>query len=174
MIETLFGEVEIKDGKATEVPKQAVSQCCVCGKGLSDPTSVSLGIGPVCRAKYKNIQIRDGRGQKDMFSNGADYDWGTKDNILWITDLNKGNVSVTNDIENVVKEIGTAMGGLDAIKKCKAIIYRDSMGVWDGVRIKKEIGERPVVEIYPVHTKDFEKALEYVTTGKEKGAVYER
>ena len=46
-----------------------------------------------------------------------------------IEDLNLGNISVTNDIENVINDICT-------VEKVKAeqfmIVYKDSTGQWDG------------------------------------------
>jgi hypothetical protein len=65
---------------------------------------------------------------------GADYAYIIRPHhghkYIEITDLNKGNMSVTNDIENVVKAI---------IKKETIdvttdffIIYKDSDGFWDG------------------------------------------
>lgn len=56
-----------------------------------------------------------------IFSGGRD--------IISITDLNKGNMSVTNDIENVVKDI---FDNLQTFPNNCLIIYRDSRGVWDG------------------------------------------
>lgn len=48
--------------------------------------------------------------------------------IIGIIDLDKG-TSVTNDIENVVEEIGEAED-IDP-KEC-LIVYRDSFELWDG------------------------------------------
>lgn len=49
--------------------------------------------------------------------------------ILLIRDQDSGNVSVTNDIENVVADIA-AHEGINLYEHL--IIYRDSMGMWDG------------------------------------------
>jgi len=49
--------------------------------------------------------------------------------ILLIRDQTLGNMSVTNDIENVVGDIGTHEG-IDPTEHM--IIYRDSEGNWDG------------------------------------------
>jgi hypothetical protein len=49
--------------------------------------------------------------------------------ILLIWDQNAGNMSVTNDIENVVANIA-AYEGINPISYL--IIYRDSEGNWDG------------------------------------------
>lgn len=49
--------------------------------------------------------------------------------ILVIEDLNLGNMSVTNDIENVVKDIQQ----LEHINPSeRLIVYSDSEGCWDG------------------------------------------
>jgi len=49
--------------------------------------------------------------------------------VLTISDLNLGNVSVTNDIENVVKDI-------EVMEKINAdefvVVYKDSDDIWDG------------------------------------------
>ena len=64
----------------------------------------------------------------------ADYDYqltkyNNKIDVLAIEDLNLGNVSVTNDIENVVADISR-------LEKLKAedymIVFKDSTGHWDG------------------------------------------
>ncbi|MBO0931910.1 hypothetical protein [Fibrella aquatilis] len=61
----------------------------------------------------------------------ADYTYTVEGNIIVITDLDLGNKSVTNDIENVLAEIRTELGELAGY----AVIYRDSLGRWDGVRL---------------------------------------
>lgn len=50
-------------------------------------------------------------------------------NIIKIEDLNLGNKSITNDIENVVAEIAR----LEKIDPAQyMIVYKDSEGTWDG------------------------------------------
>lgn len=49
--------------------------------------------------------------------------------VIKIEDLNLGNMSVTNDIENVVRDIET-MEKIDASKHI--IVYKDSDEMWDG------------------------------------------
>ena len=64
----------------------------------------------------------------------ADYDYRVgkykqKVDVITIKDLDLGNVSVTNDIENVIAEICR----LEKIDKEQfMIVYRDSSGQWDG------------------------------------------
>ena len=60
----------------------------------------------------------------------ADYTYTIERGVICVVDLDKGNRSVTNDIENVLAEI--------AIKEGRSIIntpviYRDSDMVWDAV-----------------------------------------
>ena len=58
----------------------------------------------------------------------SDYNWGIKEGILVIEDLNLGRMSVTNNAEGVINEIysqiGAQLHNLD-------IIYKDSEGIWD-------------------------------------------
>lgn len=61
----------------------------------------------------------------------ANYTYSVEDNIIAIIDLDLGNKSVTNDIDNVIDDIRTELGGLSGY----CVIYRDSMGRWDGVRL---------------------------------------
>jgi hypothetical protein len=56
----------------------------------------------------------------------ADFDFFYYKNILCIIDLNQGNMSVTNCIEDIVEY---ACGGFSIPKY---IIYRDSDKYWDG------------------------------------------
>jgi len=52
-----------------------------------------------------------------------------KVDCIVIEDLNMGSISVTNDIENVIKEICSA----EKIDKEQfMIVYKDSTGQWDG------------------------------------------
>ena len=63
--------------------------------------------------------------------------------------LNQGSESVTNDIENVLDDIRTEIGDLAGY----ALIYRDSMGRWDGVRL---VGSS--IEFYALNEIDREQA----------------
>lgn len=62
----------------------------------------------------------------------AEYTYTIENGILCIVDLDKGNRSVTNDIENVLADIEAAEGKLDDLK---GIIYKDSMSIWSRVLI---------------------------------------
>lgn len=55
----------------------------------------------------------------------ADYDYRIWDATMYIIDLDLGNKSLTNDIENVVAEIQdrTKQSGMP-------VVYRDSLGEW--------------------------------------------
>jgi hypothetical protein len=62
----------------------------------------------------------------------SDYSAELESGVLRITDLNIGGMSVTNDIERVIREMRSAGIDVDGTP----IIYRDSDGRWDGVRTK--------------------------------------
>ncbi len=61
----------------------------------------------------------------------ADYTYTIEGNIIAIVDLDQGSKSVTNDMENVLADIQAELGDLAGYM----VIYRDSLGCWDGVRL---------------------------------------
>lgn len=61
----------------------------------------------------------------------ADYTYTVEGNVIAIVDLDLGNRSVTNDIEYILNDIRSEMGDLAGY----SVIYRDSIGRWDGVRL---------------------------------------
>ena len=79
----------------------------------------------------------------------ADYTYTVEGSIIAIIDLDQGSKSVTNDIENVLDDIRAEIGDLAGY----AVIYRDSMGRWDGVRL---IGSS--IEFYALNETDGERA----------------
>ena len=64
----------------------------------------------------------------------AEFIWGldADTGVLIILDLDRGSRSVTNDAENVLTTIREHMGA-DAFDALSAIIYRDSMRMFDGL-----------------------------------------
>src|SRR5215831_6593545 len=60
----------------------------------------------------------------------ADFRYSMSPDVIAITDLDLGKKSVTNDIENVLRKIEYWHQGSIATFR---IMYRDSLGVWDGV-----------------------------------------
>ena len=60
----------------------------------------------------------------------ADFTYSMSTDVITITDLDLGNRSVTNDIENVLRKIEYWHQGSIATLR---IMYRDSLGVWDRV-----------------------------------------
>lgn len=84
----------------------------------------------------------------------ADYTYTVAGNVIAIIDLDQGSKSrsagaVTNDMENVLDEISAELGGLAGY----SVIYRDSMGRWDGVRL-----ERGVAAFYSLNETNPERA----------------
>jgi len=79
----------------------------------------------------------------------ADYTYTVEGSVIAIIDLDQGSKSLTNDMENVLADIRAKIGDLAGY----AVIYRDSMGRWDGVRL-----ERGVVEFYSLNETDPERA----------------
>lgn len=79
----------------------------------------------------------------------ADYTYTVDGNVITIVDLDQGSKSVTNDMDNVLDDIRSELGDLAGY----AVIYRDSMGRWDGVRL---VGRS--VEFYSLNETDPERA----------------
>jgi len=82
----------------------------------------------------------------------SDYTYTVRGNVIAIIDLNRGSRSVTTDIENILDDIRRA---LDRDLSGYAVIYRDSMGNWDGVRID----DKGLVEFYALRETEQEKAV---------------
>jgi hypothetical protein len=61
----------------------------------------------------------------------ADFTYSMAGNVISIVDLDQGNRSVTNDVENVLRKIEHYHQGSIAGFR---IMYRDSMGFWDGIQ----------------------------------------
>jgi hypothetical protein len=79
----------------------------------------------------------------------ADYTYTVEGSVIAIVDLDQGSKSLTNDMDNVLADIGAELGDLAGY----AVIYRDSMGRWDGVRL---IGR--AVAFYSLNETDPERA----------------
>lgn len=84
----------------------------------------------------------------------SDYIYFIKGKVLIIEDSDLGNLSVTNDIQNVLTAIKKDLEFLP-----ETIIYRDSEGNFDGVDHDKG----KFIKFYPVNESDLEKALEKVS-----------
>jgi len=84
-----------------------MASCNICGKPLTDPISIELGIGPVCYVK-KKLQEAMSRNE-NLFANRAEYDYGTSDGVLWIRDRG-GYTAVNNLMEHLRAGILQEMG----------------------------------------------------------------
>ena len=62
----------------------------------------------------------------------ADYTYSIEGNVIAIIDLCLGGRSVSDDIETVLREISRA---LNSDLSGYALVYRDSHGNWDGIRV---------------------------------------
>lgn len=120
------------------------TSCIKCSRPLSDPISVELGMGPICRIAAKCSTIN----RENLFSMRAIYSWGFlrptdpkhHHSIIWIKDDCDQNEakSVTNDMDNVLKEIADKVYDIDHSLSIMnfLVMYCDSLGVWDGITVK--------------------------------------
>jgi len=95
----------------------------------------------------------------------SSYDFGFDDGILWLEDLD-GDKSLTNDMENVLGKISLQQKiPLDQLAHMK-ILYKDSMGTWDGVKVHilksdffaLESVEIESIEFFSINETDYELA----------------
>jgi hypothetical protein len=84
--------------------------------------------------------------------NRADYTYKIDGYSLAIEDLNLGNMSVTNDIENVLATIAKKE---NLSLSDYQIMYCDSEGIWDGVDY-----DNGKVSFFPISENEYEKARE--------------
>lgn len=119
-----------------------MTNCMCCGRELSDPRSVELGIGPICAMSRKTREKdkRDG----NMFGHRAQYSWGIDGNVLWLKDDGTECRSLTNDLENCLTEIAGELKGGKTLLDYR-IIYRDSTSIWDAVRVTELKGVTDLV-----------------------------
>lgn len=102
--------------------------CRCCGKPLTDPVSIELGIGPVCQMKRKHEDAND---MNQSLFPAAVYGVRLDGVVLAITDQDRGR-TVTNDVRNVIAELRRDGYDVDQLR----IMYCDTDGVWDGIATK--------------------------------------
>lgn len=146
---------------------KAGDSCRVCGRQLKNPESRDRGVGPVCGGGFKkSIRKRKDKETLDMFN--AEFEYRFRDKVLVIYDLNRGARSVTNDMENVLKNISKENPGRE-IDSRTLIVYQDSMGRFDGVKWLKSqdraefialqvLTEKEAIAKIIQHAKDIKKA----------------
>jgi len=129
------------------------------------------GFGPVCWVKMG----RKENPQMSLFddqANRSDFDhrftlWdegNTVKTVLVITDLNRGGMSVTNNMEAVLQNIAEQEGfDLEYVARAR-IIYKDSDGVWDGVELDPN-GQCSFYPLAPRKITDEKEAIELARKG---------
>lgn len=142
----------------------ASNKCRICGKPLTDPISVEVEIGPVCRIMAKNKASKDDS-CLTLFHKEPNFDYGFDENdlLLYIEDCNKEDgMSVTNAINYI----------LNGIKRWEEltelphfIMYRDSMGIWDGISYNNGS-----ISFYSINERNYSKAKQ-VCLSKKQGAI---
>lgn len=105
--------------------------CRVCGKPLTDPVSLRLEIGPVCRIRLKLLEAENVT--RNLFSSTADYSRELHGNVVCVIDHDNGR-SVTNDVDNVLAGIAAEVTDL----RSHRVIYRDTAGIWDEIVLNED------------------------------------
>ncbi len=102
------------------------ARCRRCHRALSNPAAVAAGIGPICAAK-ESAELFN-RAPRPFGVVRAQYlVRRVTPEAVWIEDVGRECISVTNDAEAVVDALAAEYGD-------RRIIYRDSMGAWDELR----------------------------------------
>ena len=105
--------------------------CGKCQRTLKNPKSMERGYGPLCWGKVSKDRKADDDRNQAMRS---DFTYHTREingtSVLVIIDLDQGGMSVTNNVEAVVKSIAAELG---PVVYRMPIIYKDSMGIYDGI-----------------------------------------
>jgi hypothetical protein len=90
---------------------------------------------------------------------------GTVKSVIVITDLNRGRMSVTNNMEAVLQHIADEEGFEISSITGARIIYRDSEGIWDGVEIDPD-GQVSFYPLAPEKITDENLAIDLAGKGK--------
>lgn len=120
-----------------------MARCSECGRPLTDPESVRLGIGPVCREALGPMGVMAVLSKRKNETENllSSYSVSQVDDVLVIKDLNRGGRSLTNDVERVLAELAAKQDLAGQV-----VIYRDSMGRYDGVEHENGLFKR----FYPI------------------------
>ena len=70
----------------------------------------------------------------------SDFNYGIVGNVLWIKDNNLGNMSVTNDMENVLEHLDKQLDYALSNNRY-LIVYCDSEGTWDGIYYHEKMAD---------------------------------
>jgi hypothetical protein len=95
----------------------------------------------------------------------ADFDCGLIGDCLWLEDLDAGGMSLTNAIEPslylAAMELNLTVDSLVG----RLIVYRDSDGVWDAVRVNRVVdGLVKSVDFLPLRVKTLHEATALAQT----------
>jgi hypothetical protein len=125
-------------------------KCAVCKKPISDPLSVEASMGSVCRCKHKKKLVSNK--QLSMFEDTElVFDYELRNDVLVIWKPGEKGMSLNNAMELVLRKIATD------VTLPEHIIYKDSDGIWDGVKVNGE-----AVSFYRISTKSINEALKKV------------
>lgn len=141
--------------------EEDMPMCVRCHKPLTDLVSITAKMGPVCRLKGKSIE-----GDSNQLFGLPKFSWQLMGNVIVIIDHDqKGYPSVTNSVGKVLDRI---KGQFDL--SGRKIIYRDSMGIYDGINHKD--GE--FIDFYSVNEVDLYKALKKIQGRSSQGRLSQR
>lgn len=80
----------------------------------------------------------------------SDYEWGIDRDVIWVRDLDRGGMSVTNNISAILKYLDQHVPVKEYL-----LMYCDSMGRWDGL-----VYSGDTVGFFPINETDYNKAIQ--------------
>ncbi len=141
--------MQIMQIQTIKQPPTQGATCSCCGRPLSHPISVELGINAQCRIRAKNDLVK--WPTLSLFGSRSNFSWDLLQDVITIVDLSGNGPGLTEDMPNVLREIAMSLGhGLQHYH----IMYRDSQGIWDGVHQLN----RGKVRFFSINEKDYELA----------------
>jgi hypothetical protein len=94
----------------------------------------------------------------EELANRSCYEWGVDNDVIWIKDLDRGGVSVTNNIDSIIAYLSSVIH----IKEYM-LMYCDSLGIWDEIRID----ENHIITFNSINEKSYDSAI-VMLRGRQK------
>ncbi|WP_347160326.1 hypothetical protein [Pontibacter chitinilyticus] len=79
----------------------------------------------------------------------SDYEWGIDRDVVWVRDLDRGGMSVTNNISAILLHVSQHVPVKEYL-----LMYCDSSGTWDGLTFTGL-----TADFFPLNERDYGKAI---------------
>jgi len=79
----------------------------------------------------------------------SDYEWGIDKDVVWVRDLDRGGMSVTNNTDAILAHLSQHVPLQEYL-----LMYCDSTGTWDGLTFSGL-----TTDFFPLNERDYHKAI---------------